>query len=335
MRDSRVEVVRFVFPQHLNPRGKLYGGTMIRWVLEAGMLAAQKHARLPVVLAGMEHLFFLAPVSQGEVVTFYGQVDFAGRTSMEVSVEVISEDPIRGTRRRPCLAYLTFVALRGGRPAAVPPLEPEFRSEDLAYREAELRRKEREPRIRDRKARRVDVRVPIPEGTPHTLVAYREIFPEWAVAEDIADAGEVLAYLDGLGGIVARRFARRVPVTVALDAVSFYEPLRVGDLMVVYCALNYVGRHAMEVGMKVLRERPETGERFHVCTAYYTYVAVDEAGRVTEVPEYEPATPEARKRYEEGARRQALRRQRAEALKRGLLIPEGRPPGASDRPTTP
>jgi acyl-CoA hydrolase len=309
MSESRVEVIKFVFPQHLNPRGKLYGGKMVRWVMEAGMLTAIRHARKPVALASMENLFFFEPVESGEIVSFFGQVDYVGRTSMEVSVEVRSEDPARDIVRYPCLAHLTYIALdENERPSPVPPLIPEFRGEELVYREGEARRKARMERIRDRAERGKDISVEIPPGTPNSIELVREIFPEDVVIGDIADAGAVMEYLDGLGGVVCRRFSRRVAVTVAIDAVDFFAPLRIGDMMHIYAALNWVGRSSMEVGMKVVGENPLRGEAWHTCTAYFTYVAIGDDGKPTAAPAYIPETEEAKRRFREAEQRQAMRK---------------------------
>jgi acyl-CoA hydrolase len=309
MSESRVEVIKFVFPQDLNPRGKLYGGKMVRWAMEAGMLAAIRHARKPLTLASMENLFFYEPVESGEIVSYFAQVDYAGRTSMEVSVEVRSEDPAREVSRSPCLAHLTYVALdENERPSGVPAVEPEFRGEELVYREGEGRRRARMGRIRDRALRGTDLTVETPAGAPNSIELVREIFPEDVVIGDIADAGAVMEYLDGLGGVVCRRFSRRIAVTVAIDAVDFFAPLRVGDMMHIYGALNWVGRSAMEVGMKVVGENPLRDSAWHTCTAYFTYVAIGEDGKPTEVPRYRPETEEARRRFREAEQRQEVRK---------------------------
>ncbi|MHA2621636.1 MAG: acyl-CoA thioesterase [bacterium JZ-2024 1] len=326
MSESRVEVIKFVFPQHLNPRGKLYGGKMVRWAMEAGMLSATRHARKFLTLASMENLFFFEPVECGEIVSFFGQVDYAGRTSMEVSVEVRSEDPARGIVRYPCVAHLTYVALgEDGRPTEVPQLEPEFRGEELVYREALTRRESRMERIRARKVKRQEVAMDIPAGAPHTIELVREVFPEDAVMGDIADGGAVMEYLDGLGGVVCRRFSRRIAVTVAIDAVDFFAPLRVGDMMHIYAALNWAGRSAMEVGMKVVGENPIRGEVWHTCTAYFTYVAIGDDGKPTEVPLYVPETEEAKRRFAEAEKRQALRKAMAQEMRARRGTPRSDP----------
>jgi acyl-CoA hydrolase len=87
---------------------------------------------------------FNEPVHIGEVVTFLATVNAAWRTSLEVGVRVEAEDPRTGTIRHTTTAYLTMVALDDdGRPADVPPLEPETDGEHRRGREAQLRRKNR------------------------------------------------------------------------------------------------------------------------------------------------------------------------------------------------
>jgi len=130
---SRVETTHLVMPGHANVHGTAFGGTIMQWADLAASLAAFRHARLPVVTAAVDQLTFLAPVPIGHLAILRGQVNAAFRTSMEVGVEVLTEDPCTGAQRLCCEAYLTFVAIGpDGQPVPVPPL--------LTATEAERRR---------------------------------------------------------------------------------------------------------------------------------------------------------------------------------------------------
>src|SRR6516165_1132525 len=104
-------MVQLVFPEDINPRGTLYGGRMMYWITTAGTLTASRCARGPVVLGAMDDLDFLHPVFLGEFVTVSAQVEFIGRTSLELGVDVHAENPRTGRCRRTTSSHLAFVAL--------------------------------------------------------------------------------------------------------------------------------------------------------------------------------------------------------------------------------
>ncbi|HET9001461.1 MAG TPA: hotdog domain-containing protein, partial [bacterium] len=104
-------MVQLVFPGDINPRGTLYGGRMMYWIATAGTLTASRCARGPVVLGAMDDLDFIHPVYLGEIVTVSSQVEYIGRTSLELGVEVYSEHPRSGVRRRTTSSHLAFIGL--------------------------------------------------------------------------------------------------------------------------------------------------------------------------------------------------------------------------------
>lgn len=111
---------------------------------EVAGIAAIRHSGTRVVTAGMDRMTFLDPVYVGHLVTVRASVNAAWRTSMEVGVRVESEDVASGETAHTSTAYLTMVALdEEGRPARVPPLEPETPDERRREQEAQLRRQNR------------------------------------------------------------------------------------------------------------------------------------------------------------------------------------------------
>jgi acyl-CoA hydrolase len=124
--------------------------------------------------------------------------------------------------------------------------------------------------------------------------------------------GVVMRLADEVGGICAVRYAGRPVVTLAIDSMSFYSPVYVGNLVTVKASMNYVGRTSMEVGVRVEAEDILTGQSTHTNTAYLVYVALDENGQPVEVPPLVAETPEEKRHMEEGKLRQQerLRRRR-------------------------
>jgi acyl-CoA hydrolase len=119
--------------------------------------------------------------------------------------------------------------------------------------------------------------------------------------------GIIMKFMDEAGGAAAIRHAERPAVTVAVDQVLFREPIHLGDLVTFNAELTYVGRSSMEVRIEVTAQNLLTGERTHTNTAYFVYVALDEAGRPTAVPPLLLETDAERQQWEAARERQAYR----------------------------
>jgi acyl-CoA hydrolase len=92
----------------------------------------------------MDRVVFHEPIHLGELVTARASVNFVGRTSMEVGVQVEAEDLITGQRRHTNSCYVTYVALdEQGRPVPVPDVVPETEAERRRYDRAKKRRTRR------------------------------------------------------------------------------------------------------------------------------------------------------------------------------------------------
>jgi acyl-CoA hydrolase len=129
--------------------------------------------------------------------------------------------------------------------------------------------------------------------------------------------GVILAMMDTAAAVSAIRHARMTCVTVSVDRVDFRQPIYLGELVIMKCSVNFVGRTSMEVGVRVEAEHLLTGVRRHTNSCYLTYVAVDAAGRPVEVPRLVAETPEEVRRYEAAIerRRRRLEERNAEALR--------------------
>src|SRR5229473_6197897 len=142
---SRSEMAEVVLPAQTNPLGKLLGGHVMHLVDIAAAMAAHRHSNSYVVTASVDSIDFRNPVSLGEIVMLKSQVNRAFHTSMEVGVEVYSENVLTGVRKHTTTAYVTFVAIDENtrQPKPVPPLLLESPEEKRRYEEAAERRKVR------------------------------------------------------------------------------------------------------------------------------------------------------------------------------------------------
>lgn len=144
--DSRVEMTQIVLPPDANNRGTAFGGQIMAWIDIAAAVAAGRHARGPVVTASVDDVHFVRPILQGHVCVLRAQVNWVGRSSMEVGVRVEGE-AWGGPRYHATTAYTTFVALDDdGRPREVPDLQLDGPEDVRRHADAQRRMEERRAR---------------------------------------------------------------------------------------------------------------------------------------------------------------------------------------------
>jgi acyl-CoA hydrolase len=146
---SAVETRYLVMPQQANPQGTAFGGAIVGWIDMTAAMAGQRHCGREVVTAGIDSLVFRHPIRIGDHVILRAMVNYVSRSSMEVGVQVIREDPYTGEQVTATTAHLTLVALdEHKRPTAAPPLLPQTPEEKRRHEEARLRVQARKERLR-------------------------------------------------------------------------------------------------------------------------------------------------------------------------------------------
>jgi acyl-CoA thioesterase YciA len=105
-----------------------------------------------------------------------------------------------------------------------------------------------------------------------------------AMPADTNPAGEIfggwlMSQMDLAAGNLAARIARGRGATVAVDAMTFHKPVKVGDEVTVYADLEAIGRSSIRMLVQVYRRAREDEHRDLVTEARFTFVALDEAGR--------------------------------------------------------
>ena len=119
--------------------------------------------------------------------------------------------------------------------------------------------------------------------------------------------GRLLQWLDISCAISAHRHCKRVVVTVAVNHVGFDKPIKLGDFVTIHSHVSRAFGSSMEVWSDVWVEDQISGEKIACNSAIYTFVAVDNAGQPTRVPEVIPETDEELRRYAGALRRRQLR----------------------------
>jgi acyl-CoA hydrolase len=140
MHASRGEITTFVTPHMQNVLGDLFGGHLMALVDQAAAVAAIRHAGGPAVTKSIDRLDFHHSIPVGALVTCYSAVDYVGRSSMHITVEVYAETVSTGARQHTHTAHVVFVAIDAQRrPTQVPRLAPGTEEERRRFELARAR----------------------------------------------------------------------------------------------------------------------------------------------------------------------------------------------------
>lgn len=131
--------------------------------------------------------------------------------------------------------------------------------------------------------------------------------PEYSNSQGNVHGGWIMKLVDEAGALACMRHAQHRVVTVAVDRMTFSQPIRIGDLVILEAEVSYVGRTSMEAEVKVFAENPVLGTKVATNTAYLVYVAIDELGRPIEVPRLRLVSDADKRRFDEGRKRQEYR----------------------------
>ena len=141
VRDSIVQMTEIVLPEDSNAHGSVFGGRVLALVDKCAAAVAIRHARAPVLTVAIAPVSFLAQVKVGDLLLLEGRLNAVFRSSMEVEVEVHSENPRTGARKLTTRALVIFVVVDdAGRPVAAPPLRLRTAAEKCRAREAQKRK---------------------------------------------------------------------------------------------------------------------------------------------------------------------------------------------------
>ena len=142
------------------------------------------------------------------------------------------------------------------------------------------------------------------------------VFPNDLNQNSTVFGGLILASMDRIAAVIANRHAAGPCVTVGVDAVHFIAPARGGDVLIYHASVNRAWNTSLEIGVKVEAELVGGGDRRHILSAYFTFVAQGADGRPRPVPAITPETPDEKHRFEEAQFRREARLRNAEELKK-------------------
>lgn len=147
---------------------------------------------------------------------------------------------------------------------------------------------------------------PKPMRASHVTLA-QFMQPEHANPLGNIHGGWIMKLVDECGALACMRHARTRVVTVAIDSMTFHQPIKVGDLVTLTAEVTYTGRTSMETEVLVEAENVITGVKTFTNRAYLVFVALDESGKPVVIPPILAETPEEQQRLDAGKQRQAMR----------------------------
>lgn len=119
--------------------------------------------------------------------------------------------------------------------------------------------------------------------------------------------GRLLHWMDIAAGISAQRHCNNIAVTASVDNVSFRNPVKLGDVVTIQAKVTRSFNTSMEVRITVYAENIPSGSKIKSNEAFYTFVALNNKGEKTEVPELIPETEEELALYNTAMQRRELR----------------------------
>jgi acyl-CoA hydrolase len=141
------------------------------------------------------------------------------------------------------------------------------------------------------------------------------MIPSYANFGGKVHGGVILSLMDKVAYVTAAKHCSAYVVTVSVEGVEFLSPIEVGDLVSLKARVNYVGKTSMIVGIRVEALNPKTGIVRHTNSCYFTMVAKDEFGQVTEVPGLHISDEVSLRRFAEGKALKLLVKQKHHLLK--------------------
>lgn len=139
------------------------------------------------------------------------------------------------------------------------------------------------------------------------VIMSQMMMPQDANPTGNVHGGVIMKHMDEAAGVVAIRHAGCNAVTASIDRLDFYNPVFIGNLLIIKASLNMVGKTSMEIGVRVETEDLISGQIRHIASAYLTFVALDKDFRPKAVPPLRLTTEEERRRHKEAVARRKVR----------------------------
>ncbi|CAM2070300.1 hypothetical protein SCOR_33315 [Sulfidibacter corallicola] len=327
--DSRFEK-RFLFgsdpglrEKYINFHGDLRFGMLMEEMDSAAGVIAYDHTDgfdkdLTIVTAACDRIDLLCPLQSDRDLRILGQVNFVGRSSMEVGLRMESKTP--NGWELVSRAYFIMVARKDEHAFQVNPLQQETEEDHRRQEEGKARAE-----LRKRSARAHYLRTP-PSAEEGALLHELFIETRGGTSEGIPMAatqrqttilmhpqnrnihhkvfgGYIMRMCFETAWAIAHLFCRRRPLFIAVDHFDFFKPVEIGSIVSFNGLVTYTGHTSFLVEVTVEVMHPMTGATEVTNVSYFTFVAADEQRRPTPVPKIIPHSYEEGLKYLDGGRR--------------------------------
>ena len=121
--------------------------------------------------------------------------------------------------------------------------------------------------------------------------------------------GQIMAWIDVVGAVAARRYTQKAVTTVCIDNLTFVKPAYLNDTVVQEAVVTWTGRTSLEVRVDSMVERLD-GSRELINRAYAVFVALDEDDLPSPVPPFTPETEEEKQLWRDAETRRQFRNSR-------------------------
>ena len=171
--ETEVKVAQLMTPEWANFFGSVHGGQVLHLVDNIAYVCAARYAKTVCVTAAVDRVDFHEPIHVGELLNLVARINYVGRSSMEVEINIYAEDIPTGSVRHTNTCHLTLVALKDGRPTPVPRLVCRTREDKARYIQAKMRR-EMGLRYREERDRFLQQFEDMDDAALDTLIAGQE-----------------------------------------------------------------------------------------------------------------------------------------------------------------
>ena len=134
-------MTRLMTPDMANFSGNVHGGTILKLLDEAAFSCASRYCKMYVMTAALNHVEFKSPITVGDLVTFKCNINYVGRSSMEVGIRVEGEKIREKTKYHAISCYFTMICVNeNSEPQQAPVLQIESETEQKLFDAGKMRR---------------------------------------------------------------------------------------------------------------------------------------------------------------------------------------------------
>ncbi|XP_026053414.1 cytosolic acyl coenzyme A thioester hydrolase-like isoform X4 [Carassius auratus] len=318
---SHYELSRIMRPDDANIVGNVHGGTILKMIEEAGCIIGTRHCntqngdRCVAALARVERTDFLHPMFIGEVAHVSAEITYTSKHSVEVQVNVLSENIVTGAKKltnKATLWYVPFSLQNVAKIIEVPPIEYSSPEQEEAgkkrYEAQKLERLETKERNGE-----IIMSVSLPDRQtkePYTVAFSQSslihlVGPSDCTLHGFVHGGVTMKLMDEVAGIVAARHCKTNIVTASVDAINFHRKIKKGCVITISGRMTFTSNKSMEIEVLVDADPLVEAEKgkYRAATAFFTYISLDKDNKPLPVPPLKLDGEEEQKRFEEGKAR--------------------------------